>query len=581
MKTFLIFTSVFFLLSATYAQKFVCSETDSVIFKAMKDEMDRSMTEYNNPEAGKFFYIMYQIDDGQSLFASASLGSLLNSYKKIFRNKGYRIMMGNYNFNDENFIRSSRDFNNQSLQNNIKVPLDNDYMGIRRSLWAYTDIAYSRCIKSYLDKKAFFKKNPELFPEIPDYTKIDSTEFLRNSDFNLLDKKKAEVLVKDISNVFRNYDKIVESLVTFNQIIINVYLLSTEGVKVKIPLNYSLLSVKVSALKDSLTDKKQSENLTYYDVNPENLIQKIDKIKTDAEKLANYTIAIIDAEELEEDYDGPVILSDRATSNFFYKTMFGSDINIIATRESVYENPKWNYLRKKDNLFEKKIGEFVIPKEFSVIDRSKLTSYKNKKLLGTTLIDQEGVVPPDELELIKDGRLITLFNDRIPTVSVSKSNGHKRLGVSATSSITKIAPSNLFIEYSKGVDFQRIEKLFYKLCKEDELEYGIIIKSLIPEADYSPFVYYKVFKDGKEQLIKNLSFPHSDKRSLKKIEACTSEQYISNKLIGSKSDGFLNMNLGLISSDLTGCFSGIVTPSSILIKDIELNKKENSLNWFD
>ena len=489
--------------------------------------------------------------------------------------------MGDYNFNDENFIRSSRDYNNSTKLNNTQIPLGDDYPGIRRALWAYTNMAYDRCMKSYLDKKAFFERNPDLKPLIPDYSRIDSVEFLKNSDIDLLDQKKAEALVKDISYVFTDYDKIIESSVLFNQIKINVYLLSTDGVKVKIPLDYSLLSVKVSTLKDTLTNIKQSENLSYYEINPENFLHKIDKIKADAKKLANYILEIIDAEELEEDYEGPVILSDRAVSDFFYNAMFGKDIDLIAKRESVAENTQLNFLRKNDKMFEEKIGEMVIPEEFSVIDRPKLTDYKNKKLLGTTFIDQEGVVPPDELELIKDGKLITLFNDRIPTLALSESNGHNRLGVSPKSSVRQIAPSNLFFEYSKGEDLKSIKASFYELCKKEELEYGILIKSLIPDANYSPLVYYKVFNDGKQQIIKDLSFPRSNSKSLKKIEACTSEQYISNKLIGSKSIPFLNFNYGFNFGGLSGCLSGVVTPSIILIKDIELEKGRSFNNWFD
>lgn len=581
MKKFLLFAAAFFLISAIYAQEYTCSETDSVIFKAMQDEMDRSITEYEHPEAGKFFYIMYQIDDGQSLNTSASLGSLLNSNIKDFRSQSYRIMMGDYSFNDENFIRSSRDDYSQSILNNIEVPLGDDYNGIRRALWAYTNIAYERCLRSYLDKKAFFEKNPDMKPSIPDYTKIDSIEFLKNSDYNLLDQKKAEALVKDISNVYRDYNKIVESSVSFNQIMINVYLLSTEGVKAKIPLNYSLLSVTVSAVKDTIENSNQSENLSFYEINPENLIQKIEKIKADAKKLADYTIKIIDAEELEDDYEGPVIMKDKAVSDFFYNAMFGNNINLVTKRNPVSENSKFNYRLKDKKMFEEKIGEIVIPPEFSVIDRPKLKDYKNNKLLGTTFIDQEGVVPPDELKLIKNGKLLTLFNDRTPTPAVSESNGHYRLGVSNKGSVRKIVPANVFFEYSKGTELKSIKASFQNLCKKEDMEYGIVIKSLIPEADYSPLVYYKVFSDGKEQMIKNLSFPPGKNKLLKKVVACSSEQYITNKLIGSRNMPFMNFGFGLNIKKLSGVFIGIVSPSAILIKNIELAKKENPYNWFD
>jgi hypothetical protein len=87
------------------------TRSDSIIFNAMHDEMNRSMKEYTHPEAGKFFYINYEIADGQTLSVLGELGCITQSDKRDYRSWSYRIMLGDYNCNDENFISSSQDYN--------------------------------------------------------------------------------------------------------------------------------------------------------------------------------------------------------------------------------------------------------------------------------------------------------------------------------------------------------------------------------------------------------------------------------------------------------------------------------------
>lgn len=571
-----IFIFLFFLpLQNIKAQEFNFSKTDSTIFNAMRDEMNRSMKEYKNLDAGQFFYIMYQIDDGKRLSASAMLGSIIKSEKKDFRSQGYRIMLGDYNFNDENFISSSIDYDFPMITG-IEVPLGDDYIGIRRALWNYTEIAFKNCTETYLDKKEYFKENPQKKPTIPDYTKVDSIKFLKNSNINFLDQKLAEDFVRKISMVFRSYDEITKSTVSFNQIRINVYLLSTEGVMCKIPLDYSQVTVNASISNDTTDEQSINENISFYEKDPNNFLINSDKIKNSSQKFAEYLISIKNAEEMKDDYDGPVIFSDLASSNFFYNTLFGYENNLIANRESVLDQPKFTSMHQPKSTLEDKIGKKVIPSDFTIIDKPKLEKYDNKTLLGVTYIDQEGVVPPDELTLIQNGELITLLSNRTPSSSASRSNGHKRLGVSGNGSLSMMAPSNLFVNYSNGKEKNVIISKLIEICKENSLEYGIEITSLDSTADESPYVYYKIDLNGNKKMIKPMSFPEVDFKALNKVKDCSSKKYISNILNNDKTSYF-SIEMGG-TKGLIGCFKSLIVPSSILLKEIDiLNSKDLKL----
>lgn len=565
MKLLKILISLIFLVFKLNAQEIKLSITDSVIFSAMKDEMDRSMQEYEDPEAGKFFYIMYQIDNGQSITTGAELGSIIVSDTNRFRSQSYRIMLGDYDFNDENFISSSRDDYNQEMYR-LEVPLNDDYMGIRRALWNYTEMAFNNCVKSYIGKKEYFEEHPDKKPKIPDFVKVEPTLSIRNIDIDILDKKRAEDLVKKISMVFRDYNDIEESFVVFNQIKIDVYLLSTEGTKCKIPLNYSMLNINASAKNDTVEELSFNESITFYEINPENFVINSNEICKSSKKLAEYIINIDKLEEIKEDYEGPVIYSGLASSMFFYNTLFGREGKLIAQREAVSDRSSYFQAYKNPVSMEDKIGEELIPNNFTIIDRPKLESFQGKILYGTTYVDREGVAPQDSLVIIQKGILKTLLCNRIPTKSINRSTGNERLGVSSSSSLREMSPSNLFVEYSNGVEDKKlIDKLIVE-CESNKIDFGIEIKALDEFADQSPLVYYKVEKDGTKTMLKPMNLPNSSFKTLNKVIDCSTNLYICNILNGN----YRYQNPFNRYATLSGSFTGLVVPSSVLIKDAEI-----------
>lgn len=571
-KVLIVSFLTFLVIQNVISQEINLTKSDSVIFQAMNDEMSRSMKEYKNPKAGSFFYIMYKVFDYENMSISAELGCLLNSHRNTKRDWSYRAMLGDYNCNDENFIGSSNNYD-YSRNMTIGVPIDDDYLGIRRSLWSITDMAFKNCVKTYIDKKDFFKENPLKQSGLPDYTKADSLTYLKNSNVAMLEQKKAEDFVKKMSIIFRNYDKIAKSTVFFNQIKLNLYILSTEGVMCKIPLDFSMLTVNVQSKNTNDENSFNNESITFYDENPLNLLAKSEKIIISSKKLAEYIIRFNELEEIKESYNGPVILSDNASSKFFYQSLFASANNLCAEREPVYEKSKTNFQTQPRFTLEEKIGKKVIPTEFTISCKPKLKQFNNKILLGATLIDIEAVIPPDSVDLIKNGELISLLHDRIPTVSSSVSNGHKRIGVYSD----KLGPSNLFVNYSNGKEKKILKSKLIELCKDNNLDFGIEIRSLDETADESPYVYYQIMADGKEKIIKPMSFPQIDFKTINKVKDCTSKVVVSNILLGENEEGLYFE--GMFNQGISGCFSSFIVPASVLIKEMEISKLEDFVGY--
>ena len=75
----------------------------SVIVKAMKDELNRNLKQLDYKDYGRPFYIGYTITDANMYYINASLGALVTSENLPNRDWQVRVLVGNYQLNDENF----------------------------------------------------------------------------------------------------------------------------------------------------------------------------------------------------------------------------------------------------------------------------------------------------------------------------------------------------------------------------------------------------------------------------------------------------------------------------------------------
>ena len=115
------------LLQFLFAEEVVAQEAaGSVIEKAMADELKRSMEELSLEGYEKPFFIAYSIVDAQAISINASLGAIIKSSQHPMRNNFVRVLVGDYDFNDESLnVYSDRD----SYVESIGMPVDNDYFG--------------------------------------------------------------------------------------------------------------------------------------------------------------------------------------------------------------------------------------------------------------------------------------------------------------------------------------------------------------------------------------------------------------------------------------------------------------------
>ena len=298
-----------------------------------------------------------------------------------------------------------------------------------------------------------------------------------------------------------------------------------------------------------------------------------DELMKGTKEVADRVTALAQA-PLGEAYDGPMLFEAPAAAQLFGQ-LLGDNLKV--TRKPIADPGRT--VPYVPSELENRIGSRILPDWMSVVDDPTQTSWHGQTLLGHYLSDMEGVAA-QPVTLVDKGILKNFLLTRTPVYKdYPGSNGHARL----PGSFGARAPGfgNLFIRSSQTTPAADMKQRLIQMCHDRNKPYGILIRQLdypssasIPELRRllqaagsdrpvaPPLLAYKVYPDGREELVRGVRFRDVSTRSLKDIAAVSDENYV----------------FGLIDSDapfaLMGAGSFITTASviapAVLFDELEL-----------
>lgn len=518
---------------------------EDIIFKAMNDELNRNLSQLKINAYRTPFFISYQFNDGQKITVRATLGAIQSTDESPVRIQNVRLMAGDYSLNYEDLAPSGLLFGSGSLA----LPLENDYNAIRRAFWFASDRRYKRAINSYDQKiSALKQQNKAAEEKLDDYWKITPVSLVINCTKEKYDKPRWEAVARDISSVFKAHSQISNSSVVISLMNTIVYITSSEGLKLKIPL--SIASMLVNASIQAEDGDILNDQLRYYALTPEQL-PTADKVKQDIKQMADHISALSKAPLMKDAYSGPVIFEGEAVAELFIQKLFRNN-GLVAYREPDYAvRQNYGSIIKMDD----KINQRIFSENITIKETPKLKIFNNTPLIGTFEIDSEGVVPKDELILVDKGILKTMLNDRVPTKKILESNGHSRFTMNGIIAGAQKAPGVINVYYNKGESARLLRKAVLKKAAKDGLEYIYVIRKF---EDSRPIGVYQVsIKTGEEQLIRSAIISDFQMSRFKYITLGTREQIVYNTL--------LNSSIPV----------SFIVPQALVFDDISIEKNKN------
>ncbi len=445
-----IYTALVFLLlcsTSIWAEK---TENDNVL-KAIKLEADRNLKNLKKDSLQRPFFISVKLtDDDYDYYLKTSFGQI--SYERKQENISSRfafvkICVGNYHRNAEGIGR-------------LNIPIEDNVKALRTYLWRAMDQTYRYATNSYVNRMNNLKqeKQTEEDKALDDFEKREPVVLIQPTTVKRYDLSKARKRAIDLSKkLYKEVKKeniIVENINSYFSLshkTIRYY--DTEGSTYKFPQERIFLSLVITGVNKDGQNIQTKKHFSFKTLSQIDEIESDDKIIKD---LINEYQIKYNAEYITEPYIGPVLL-------------VGNKIEFVISSliNNLYTAQKTRY--RNGNRYQKLKGARIISNQLSLkIDYSE--NAKNDKLLKRTLdpIDNEAVVAPDSIILIKNGKLLDMLTTRKPTKEYLKSNGNN---VDSRYQLNGIVTLSGNSQYS----YDELVKELKETAKIQGLEYAYIL----------------------------------------------------------------------------------------------------------
>lgn len=550
------------------------------IFSAMKDEMDRSVKSLTIDTLGPPYYIAYSVTESESYTLRATMGSLL-SVNETPRSRGINVQLrvGTMSFDNTNFL-SFGSFGRSgvayvSSDGNKETNFEDDESLLRRDLWIATDAVYKRALADLSKKKAAFQ-NKVRTDTTADFSTISPYSATVSPVTDKLNVEEWKTRTKKLSAVLKQYPGIQYSRVSTGLINDYVYFLSSDGAKSTRQKIRAWVEVKA---RTQAGDGMPLANFVAFYGNSMKELPSEEEMRRQIEAMARELLALRDAPTLDF-YSGPVLFEGQAAAELVSQIVAQQ---LCAVREPAAESPQMEQMVRSqvgDLPYQNKIGARVLPEYISMRDDPTLKSFKGEPLVGGYMIDEEGI-QAKEVKLVENGILKTLLSSRTPHRRIQESNGHGR-GYPPQAFF-----SNFIVSSRETKSDSDLKKELISICKDRDLANGIIVRKIVNpyfqqqwrddfggiifaqmgarEALSNPLLVYKVFSDGREELVRGVEFSGITTQTFKEILGVGDREFVYNHLTSPRRGTLV----GLFRPGETRV--AVVTPS-LFFESIDLKK---------
>ncbi len=551
------------------------SSAKEVLLQAMRDEIKRSMESLQIEKLDKPYYIEYTLRINTSYHIEASLGSLINDQTTQTARLNVSVRIGDYKFDNSNFFDFGFAFfgsgDDEENYRNRTVPLELDYSSLRHELWLATDAAYKQATEIYTKKLATLQ-NRIRTDTTHDFIYIEPEKNFYKISYPHFDKERFINSVKNVSKIFINFPEIQNSKVIFEYIPETILYVNSEGREyIKSEFHSGFEVVAHSQADDGMP---LSNFYSVYAKFPDDL-PNTDSLLKAVKLIAEKLIELRKSPIIEESYSGPILFEGQAASEIVAQ-IFAP--NLVAVRPPLTESGIQQ--TNRSSAFQNKIGGRVLPEFMSIKADPTINKFNKTLVIGNYSIDDQGV-KAQTVELVKNGYLKNLLSGRTPTKRVKTSNGHFRSGGAMLSTILIESEK----EYSKNKN--ELKKHLLKLVKDRELPYGIIVRKVLnqnvqfttlrrsagnlfisyqAEPKIKIIEAYRIYPDGREELIRGAEGSGFTPQSFKDIILCGQDKYALNYLAPSITSPYLSGGSQYIGAT-------IISPD-LLFEDGEINKIE-------
>ncbi len=506
---------------------------DDPVLRALVDELDRSR-DLRVVSLEKPYYIEYGIHETGFLYVSATLGALNSFQKGRARLPRIQVRVGDYKFDNGNYLFSDYAF--AGRYDLGSCPIDDNYMALRQYFWLATDVAYKSALEAIARKRAA-QKNVTVTDQLPDFATVEPVTMIVPVARRNVEEDTWKSRLRSLSSLFGAHPRITGSSAEFQAVQGAYYMANSEGTRLRVPETSFHFQVRATALA---SDGMLLRDAVGYHALDLNGLPPEAECRRGVESVAGNLEALLTA-PVAEPYTGPVLFEPEAAAQLLAEVLGRS----FALRRRPVSEPGRPLSFVASDL-EGRLGSRILPEWMDVEDDPTATEWRGRRLLGHYVVDLEGVVPKP-LVLVEKGLLKNYLTTRQPVRGAEGSNGRARLpgGFGANTA----AFGNLFVRASEASTLPELKKKLIDLSSQRGKAYGLLVRKMdfpssasVSEAQRLlagmaqdggaarvvslPMLAYRVYPDGREELVRGLRFKDLTVRSLRDILAAGGEPVV-------------------------------------------------------
>ncbi len=526
MRTILrmITVSVVLLASAAAA----LGQADDDVFRAMQDELDRSMSELRIEGMPAPYFLSYAVEDVDRATVQARYGALVHSQRTQARHLSIECRVGSPEFDNTYFVATWGDLGNYRKG----IVEENDYDAIRHSIWLHTDAAYKKALELLAGKDAYIQAHPRK-DAIPDLAPAESHVHMGEPAKLTVDLAAWEKEARAAGDVLAEFPSLQDWKVTFTGTGKTRRYLNSEGSSHLKGATFGDLEIAATAQAD---DGQRLTSFLRYSTRDGDALPTGEELAEDVREMAGDLEAMVAAETIDE-YAGPVLFADHAAAQLVAQLFAGQ----LSPTKSPLVAEEWMKQYMPDPKLAGRLNRRVLPEFVTVTDEPTRESWEGEKLAGHMIVDDEGVQSQD-LTLVEEGRLVMLPTGRGPTKKLTTSNGH---AIALPNQWTMPVATNIFVRTSEPK--KNLVKELRTLTADFGNEYGLLVTRLDePEISRryrwteasdepgsallnAPVIAYRVYEDdGRIEPVRGITFDDVTIRALRDIFAMDDEPELTN-----------------------------------------------------
>ena len=544
----------------------VAASGEGALMRAMRDELARTVAELRMEELEAPYFVSYTVRDSQRMGTQASFGALLPSIARRTRVLTVEVRIGDSSFDNTNFLSFA--LGRRSGPNTSSLPLEDDMVELRRQIWLATDTAYKNALEVLAAKRAALT-NATASEELGDLSPAEPYIYFEEPDRRLPPLADIQSLVRRLSGLFKGMPHVMESGARAAVRYRRTYYVNSEGSSFirNDPAAYLNVVAHTQAPDGSvLSDFVAAYGASWDEIaGQEDLTARVTAMGQGL--AARRSATSID------DYIGPVLFEGQAAAELIAQLLAP---RLVATRAPLVDAPPNVSFSVPENPFTDKLGARVMARGLSVRDDATLGS---EGFLGGYAVDDEAI-SAGSTSLVENGVLKTLLTTRNPVRGVNASTGNRRG--------RRAAPSNLLVTSRRGLSREEMLAELMLLVEERQAEFGVVIRRL-GNPGYRPppvsgsnasgsksgvddaTLAYKVYRDGREELMQAAEFSGIADSMFKEIVAASDSSTLYTFIYPSPGSGFQS---GI--PDFWGNFVSVSVPD-LLFDELTLRKPSGNM----